>query len=122
MGKIGKRQKVKKGGTRTGTMFSNIEPSDINVTYNNVVLRYLLEFCSMCKPSDVIGFKECCKIYHCMSPQRLGRLGCIWPTDKALQWFEDFYLIKLYICNPGASPDYHFIPLSEIEDLELTQD
>ena len=42
-----KHQKVKKGGTRTGCMFGNIEPSDINVTYNNVVLRYLLEFCSM---------------------------------------------------------------------------
>ena len=86
----GRRQKVKKGGTRTGTMLNNIEHSDINVTYNTVVLRYSLEFCSMCKPADVIGFKECCKIYHCMSPQRLGRLGCIWPTDKALQWFEAF--------------------------------
>ena len=93
----GKHQKVKKGGTRTGSMFSNIEPSDINATYNTVVLRYLLEFCSMCKPADVIGFKECCKIYHSLSPQRLGRFGCIWPTDKALQWFEAFYLIKFYI-------------------------
>ena len=67
----GKRQKVKKGNKLTGTMFSKIEQSDINVTYNTVVLRYLLEFCSMCKPVDVIGFKECCKIYHSMSPQRL---------------------------------------------------
>ena len=93
----GKHKQVKRGTQRTGSMFGNIEPSDINVTYTNVVLRYLLEFCSMCKPADVIGFKECFKIYHSMSPQRLGRLGCIWPTDKALQWFEAFYLIKLYI-------------------------
>ena len=57
-----------------------------------------------------------------MSPQRLGRLGCIWSTDKALQWFEAFHLIKLYICNPGAPHDYYFQPLSEIEDIELTQD
>ena len=122
---LGKKQeniKKKKGVTRTCCMFSNIEPSDINVTYNNVVLRYLLEFCSMCKPADVIGFKKCCKIYHCMSPQRLGRLGCIWPTDKALQWFEAFYLIKLYICYPGNPNDYHFLPLNSDEDLELTQD
>ena len=81
----GRRQKVIRGTKPTGTMFNNIEPSDINVTYNTVVLRYLLEFCSMCKPVDIIGFKECCKLYHSMSPQRLGRLGCIWPTDKALQ-------------------------------------
>ena len=52
-----KRQKVKRGTKRTGTMFSNMEHSDINVTYNTVVLRYLLEFCSMCKPVDIIGFK-----------------------------------------------------------------
>ena len=76
----------------------------------------------MCKPADVIGFKECCKIYHSMSPQRLGRLGCIWPTDKALQWFEAFYLIKLYICYPGHPKDYHFQPFNDIEDLDLTQD
>ena len=39
----GKYQKVKKGGTHTGSMFGNIEPSDINATYNTVALRYLLE-------------------------------------------------------------------------------
>ena len=103
-------------------MFNVIEHSDINMTYNTVALRYVLEFCSMCKPVDVIGFKECCKIYHYMSSQRLGRLGCIWTTDTALQWFEAFYLIKLYICYPGNPKDYHFRPLSEIEDLDLTQD
>ena len=73
----------------------------------------------MCKPVDVIGFKEYCNIYHSMSPQRLGIFGCIWPTEKALQWFEAFYLIKLYICNPGNPKDYHFLPLNEIEDLDL---
>ena len=52
-----RRQKVKRGGTRTGMILNNIEPSDINATYNTVVLRYLLEFCSMCKPVDIIGFK-----------------------------------------------------------------
>ena len=57
-----------------------------------------------------------------MSLQRLGRLGCIWPTDKALQWFEAFYLIKFYICNPGLSKDYHFLSLDSDEDRNLTQD
>ena len=89
-------------------LFENINLGDINMTLNKVVLHHLMNFCSLSNPTDVSAFNECFKIYHSMSPRHLGRLGCVWATSDTFQWFENFYLIKIFVCRPGIEVDQHF--------------
>ena len=82
-------------------LFENINSVDINMTLNKVVLHHLMNFCSLSNPTDVSAFNEFFKIYHSMSPRHLGRLGCVWATSDTFKWFENFYLIKTFVCRPG---------------------
>ena len=91
----------------TKNIYRNLNLADINKTYNIIVARYLMDFCSISSPPKTDLFLKCIKTYTNMSLNHVGLAGCIWTDDNILKWFETIYSVKCFILRPQEPEEYH---------------
>ena len=41
-----------------------------------------------------------------MPPSIVGRIGCIWADVDVLAWFDVFFQVKIFICQPGSQEGF----------------
>ena len=93
--------RAKKAFQRKDNYVENMELADLSATYAKLVVNYFRNF-SMDLPKDAYKtFLNCCEKYFAMPPSIVGRMGCKWADNEVLSWFELFFQVKIFICNPS---------------------
>ena len=97
-------------------IFEFVGADDTSDTYNKIVIRYFMSFCSNLNHDGLLVFQKCLELYLSMPPSVVGQRGCIWCTGLIIKWFENFYLVKIFNCIPGVGDELHFSPNNETAD------
>ena len=120
--KFGGRRKLsnaeKKSPLRDFDCFLDLNESEVSACYNTIVLKYLSNFCSKIKQDFKKKFYNAIEKYVAMPPSILGTYGCFWANNESVDWFEQFFLVKIFIAFPGMNEAYTFTP--HVNDAYMT--